>query len=97
MLFPYTEWNSFVIFYFGLGVFQLLSYILHFPRRVKRRELSETYSYILVGIIVFGLLGLLINETLFALLFIMLFLGIFMALYYLIHTYNNLKIYQDEK
>lgn len=97
IFFPYTQWNSFIIFYFGLGGVQLLSYILHFPRRIKRGEISKTYSYILVGIIVFGLLGLFIKGSLFILLFTMLFLGVFMALYYLVHTYNNLKMYQDEK
>ena len=97
MIFPYTEWSSFMTFYFGLGGFQLLSYIFHFYRRVKKNELSQTYSYTLAAIVIFGSISLLSGPVAFTFLFLMLFLGILMALCYLYHTYNNLKTYQDEK
>lgn len=97
LIIPNTGWSSFVTFYFGLGGFQLLSYIFHFSRRIKKGELSETYTYTLIGIIVFGALSLLSNQALIVFMIIMLFTGIFMALYYLNHTYNNLKMYQYEK
>ncbi len=88
---------SFLLFFFGLGGVQLLSYLLHLNRRLKNNSNPTGYTISLVSLAILGLLTILLRELLFLYLAIMFFAGIIMAIGYLIITINEFKKVDHEK
>jgi predicted membrane channel-forming protein YqfA (hemolysin III family) len=111
MLLTFTgkpEW-AFLLFYFGLGTFQLISFLLHFKRRREHKKLTRTYQRLLLFVLIFSILSfasLLVpyfqGGFFMIFMFIMFFLGIFMAILYINLTVNDItklkrKILWDAK
>ena len=97
LLLPNIRDYAFITFYFGLGAFQIISYLFHLKRRINSKSVPEAYTAILIGIIVIGLLTLFSLEFLIMYLFLMLLLGIIMAFTYIIITISDLKSLKNEK
>jgi predicted membrane channel-forming protein YqfA (hemolysin III family) len=103
-----AEW-AFVLFYFGLGAFQLISFFLHFKRRRENKKLIRTYQRLLLFVLIFtvvsftSLLMPYFQGGFFMLfLVVMLFIGIIMALIYINLTTKDIsklkrKILWNEK
>ena len=103
-----AEW-AFVLFYFGLGAFQLISFFLHFKRRRENKKLIRTYQRLLLFVLIFTV----VSFTSFLMpyfqggffmlfLVVMLFIGIIMALIYINLTTKDIsnlkrKILWNEK
>lgn len=111
MLLTFTgkpEW-AFLLFYFGLGTFQLISFLLHFKRRRVHKKLIRTYQGLLLFVLIFAILSfssLLVpyfqGGFFMIFMFVMFFLGIFMAILYINLTVNDItklkrKILWNEK
>ncbi|MDP4684226.1 MAG: hypothetical protein NWS40_06020 [Crocinitomicaceae bacterium] len=111
MLLTFTgkpEW-AFLLFYFGLGAFQLISFLFHFKRRKENKKLIRTYQRLLLFILIFtvvsftSLLADFFQGGFFMLfLLVMLFMGIIMALIYINLTTKDIsklkrKILWNEK
>jgi predicted membrane channel-forming protein YqfA (hemolysin III family) len=103
-----AEW-AFVLFYFGLGAFQLISFLLHFKRRREHKKLNRTYQRLLLFVLIFSILSFIsllapYFQGGFFMLFlvVMLFLGIILALIYINLTTKDIsklkrKILWNEK
>jgi predicted membrane channel-forming protein YqfA (hemolysin III family) len=103
-----AEW-AFVLFYFGLGALQLISFFLHFKRRRENKKLIRTYQRLLLFVLIFtvvsftSLLMPYFQGGFFMLfLVVMLFIGIIMALIYINLTTKDIsklkrKILWNEK
>jgi len=92
---------AFFVFYFGMGTWQLISFVLNYSRRKQKKSLIKIYKNALIFFFFFGIattLPFLLPKVggLFFLiyLFIMLFAGIFMAILYIditVKDISNLK------
>ncbi|MCF8416043.1 MAG: hypothetical protein K9G40_07350 [Crocinitomicaceae bacterium] len=111
MLLTFTgkpEW-AFLLFYFGLGTFQLISFLFHFKRRKEHKKMISTYQRLLLFVLIFtvvsftSLLAPFFQGGFFMLfLLVMLFMGIIMALIYINLTTKDIsklkrKILWNEK
>lgn len=112
MLLTFTgkpEW-AFLLFYFGLGTFQLISFLLHFKRRNRtQKTLKYTYQNFLLFVLIFAIISfasLLVpyfqGGFFMIFLVVMLILGVIMALMYIDLTTKDIyklkrKILWDKK
>lgn len=85
-------------FYFVLGGWQLLSYLINYAFKGKALEKKiQYYSYSLIFIF-FGIIFFLIfSDLMFFFLYFMVFAGLVLALYYLILSYDAYKISSESE
>ena len=89
---------AFMLFYFVLGGYQLLSFALHYLIRKKRNGNTAVYAKLIFTVVIGLVICILLQSIpqfefmpLFLYLVILLFLGPFLALYYLIISVIDLQ------
>jgi hypothetical protein len=89
---------AFMLFYFLLGGYQLLSFMLHYLIRKKRNGNTAVYAKLILTALIGLVICILLQSIpqfefmpLFLYLIILLFLGPFLALYYLIISVIDLQ------
>ena len=89
---------AFMLFYFVLGGYQLLSFTLHYLIRKKRNGNTVVYAKLILTAVIGLVISILLQSIpqlefmpLFLYLVILLFLGPFLALYYLIISVIDLQ------
>jgi hypothetical protein len=89
---------AFMLFYFVLGGYQLLSFMLHYLLRKKRNGNTAVYAKLILTALIGLVICILLQSIpqfefmpLFLYLIILLFLGPFLALYYLIISVIDLQ------
>lgn len=89
---------AFMLFYFVLGGYQLLSFALHYLIRKKRNENTAVYAKLIFTVVIGFVICILLQfipqlefMPIFLYLVILLFLGPFLALYYLIISVIDLQ------
>lgn len=85
--------STFIIGYFVVGGWQVISMIVHaaFGWFTDGYSYRSIYQYLVFGIIVMAILGLMIKPLLFILAFPLLFAAPVMAIYYTWICYNELS------
>ena len=89
---------AFMLFYFVLGGYQMLSFALHYLIRKKRNGNTAVYAKLIFSVVIGLVICILLQSIpqfefmpLFLYLVILLFLGPFLALYYLIISVIDLQ------
>lgn len=89
---------AFMLFYFVLGGYQLLSFVLHYLIRKKRNGNTAVYAKLIFTVVIGFVICILLQfipqlefMPIFLYLVILLFLGPFLALYYLIISVIDLQ------
>lgn len=97
------EYVSFLIFYFGLGGWQLLSFFVHLKRRIKNQRLIRLYAKSILWTLIIGVMCvsvLFVHEVgyifLIMYLYFMFIMGIVLAFVYLNLTRKDINILKLE-
>lgn len=97
------QYVSFLMFYFGLGAWQLLSFFVHLKRRIKNQRLIRLYAKSILWTLIIGVMCvsvLFVHEAgyifLIMYLYFMLIVGIVLAFVYLNLTRKDISLLKLE-
>jgi hypothetical protein len=90
---PKATGTAFIIGYFGIGAWHVISMLVHFFNKwfVDRREARYNYHWTVFTIILLAIVGILIHSILWLLAFVMILGGPIMIIIYANICYNEIQ------